>query len=77
MVPVPIRIAVVVIGFVIFFASWAIKNSVDASSMPESSAGHAALLRRDALTLSMRVVGAFVIAVGLLMWVAAHKGSFL
>jgi hypothetical protein len=78
MTPVWFRLAVVGLGVVLFVGSWFIGNSVDASHNPRDR--ESALLK-DGLTFGARVVGVFLLSVGLLMWVAAenaehHHGIF-
>jgi hypothetical protein len=79
-IPIWLRLVVAGIGVVLFFGSWFIGNTVDASHTPDSSRRESALLK-DGLTLGARVVGVFLLSIGLLMWVANenaehHHGIF-
>ena len=78
MIPIWFRLAVVGLGIVIFLGSWFIGNSVDASHTPTNR--ESAILK-DGLTFGARIVGVFLLSVGLLMWVASenaehHHGIF-
>jgi hypothetical protein len=68
MIPLPLRIAVAVIGFAAFAGSFAIRSSVDRGLRISSDRPPA--IQVDALAISARALGAFVLVVGLLMWVA-------
>ncbi len=78
MIPIWLRLAVVCLGAILFFGSWFIGNTVDASHTPSP---RESALTKDALTFGARVVGVFLVSVGLLMWVAVetaehHHGIF-
>jgi hypothetical protein len=72
MTPLWLRFAVLGVGAALFFGSWFVGNSVDASEKP-NHADRYLLLQKDAITFFMRVFGAFIAVIGLLMWVAAGK----
>jgi hypothetical protein len=80
MIPLWLRLLVCGIGVALFIGSWFIGNSVDATHTPDASRRETALLK-DGLTLGARVVGVFLLSIGLLMWVASenaehHHGIF-
>jgi hypothetical protein len=80
MIPIWFRLTVAGIGLALFFGSWFIGNSVDATHTPDAGRRESALLK-DALTFGARVVGVFLLSIGLLMWVASenaehHHGFF-
>ncbi len=67
MIPIPVRFAIVAIGVVLLAGSWFIGNSVDAGLKYGNVRQDA--LTKDSLTFSARVIGAFLIVLGLLTWV--------
>jgi hypothetical protein len=79
MIPLPVRLAIVLLGLALFVGSWFIGNSVDSggvADLPSSS-----VMAKDGLTFGARVVGVFIMVAGLLMWVVSentvnHHGLF-
>jgi hypothetical protein len=70
MIPIPVRLAMIGLGILLLGGSWLIGNSVDAGltygkMKPDP-------LAKDALTFSARIVGAFLIVLGLLIWVVSQ-----
>ncbi len=75
-IPVLIRIAVVVIGFGLIVAAELVDNA-NSRKPAATGARQAETFFDDAKVFSLRIFGAVAIALGLLSFVAAHKGSFL
>jgi hypothetical protein len=69
-IPVPVRVAIVVVGFVLLAGSWLVGNTVDAGIVVGPPRPN--MLGKDAATFSARIIGAFLIVLGLLTWVFAQ-----
>jgi hypothetical protein len=70
MIPIPVRFAMIGLGIVLLAGSWFIGNSVDdgltyGKMKPDP-------LAKDALTFCARIGGAFLIVLGLLIWVVSQ-----
>jgi hypothetical protein len=79
MIPLPIRIAISLLGAGMLLGSFVIRTSVDRGL--EIRRDTPPPLEIDAGVFTMRVLGAFVLGVGLLTWVVArsyqtHSGIF-
>jgi hypothetical protein len=77
-IPLWLRLAVCGVGIALFLGSWFIGNTVDAS---HNTGRREDALLKDGLTFGTRVIGVFLLCVGLLMWVAVenaqnHHGFF-
>jgi len=78
-IPFAVRIAIVVIGGLMFVASFVIRSSVDRGTRITRDVGPK--LNTDIGVFAMRALGAFVISIGLLTWVINYtketgKGIF-
>jgi hypothetical protein len=71
-----IRIAVVVIGFGLIGAAEVLDNA-HARKPAATGARQSDTFYDDAKVFTLRIFGAVTIGLGLLSFVAAHKGSFL
>jgi hypothetical protein len=71
-----IRIVVVVIGFGLIVAAELLDNA-HARKPAATGARQSETFFDDAKVFTLRIFGAVVIGLGLLSFVAAHKGSFL
>jgi len=71
MIPIPVRFAIVGVGIVLLAGSWFIGNSVDAGLKYGPIRQDA--LTKDSITFSTRVIGAFLIVLGLLIWVVEQS----
>jgi|GEM_PF-1863708 len=71
MIPVSVRIAISVLGALMLGGSFFIRSSVDRGLQIRRDAPPA--LNVDAGAFTLRVVGAFVLMVGLLTWVVAYS----
>ncbi len=71
MIPLPIRIAISALGAIMLLGSFAIRSSVDRGLEIRSDRPPA--LNVDAAAFTVRVLGAFVLGIGLLTWVAARS----
>jgi len=79
MVPLPVRIAISLLGAAMIAVSFVIRSSVDRGLEIRRDAPPS--LTTDAGVFTMRVLGAFVLGAGLLTWVVArsqqtHSGIF-
>jgi hypothetical protein len=79
MIPLPIRIAISLLGAGMLAGSFVIRSSVDRGLEIRRDAPPS--LNIDAGVFTMRVLGAFVLGIGLLTWVVArsyetHTGIF-
>jgi hypothetical protein len=79
MIPLPIRITISVLGAAMLLGSFVIRTSVDRGLEIRRDAPPS--LSTDAGTFTIRVLGAFILGIGLLTWVAArsvqtHSGIF-
>jgi uncharacterized membrane protein YidH (DUF202 family) len=79
LIPLPIRIAISLLGAGMLAASFVIRTSVDRGL--EIRRDTPPPLTTDAGVFTMRVLGAFVLGIGLLTWVVArsyqtHTGIF-
>lgn len=74
-IPVTIRIAIVVIGFVLIVVAELVDNA-NARKPAATGARQADTFYDDAKVFSLRIAGALAIGLGLLSFVAAHKGTF-
>jgi hypothetical protein len=71
-----IRIAVVVLGFGLIVAAELLDNA-HARKPAATGARQSETFYDDAKVFTLRIAGALAIGLGLLSFVAAHKGSFL
>jgi hypothetical protein len=71
-----IRIAVVVIGFGLFGGAELLDNA-HSRKPAATGARQSDTFNDDAKVFTLRIAGAVAIGLGLLSFVAAHKGSFL
>jgi hypothetical protein len=71
-----IRIVIVVFGFGLFVAAELVDNA-NARKPAGTGARQADTFMDDAKVFTLRIFGAVTIALALLSFVAAHKGSFL
>ncbi len=74
--PIAVRIILVVIGFGLIVGAELIDN-VHARKPAATGSRQSDTLMDDAKVFMLRVAGALFIGIGLLMFVAAHKGTFL
>jgi hypothetical protein len=79
MIPLPIRIAISALGAAMLLGSFVIRSSVDRGL--EIRRDTPPPLEVDAGVFTVRVLGAFILGVGLLTWVVArsyqtHSGIF-
>lgn len=75
-VAVSIRIVVVVVGFGLIVGAELLDNAHNRRPAA-TGARQSDTFFDDAKVFSLRIFGAVIIALGLLSFVAAHKGSFL
>ncbi len=75
-IPVAIRIAIVVIGFGLIVVAELVDNA-NARKPAATGARQSETFFDDAKVFTLRIFGAVCIALGLLTFVAAHRGSFL
>jgi hypothetical protein len=73
MIPLPIRIIISVAGAAMLLGSFVIRSSVDRGL--EIRQDKPPSLQVDAGAFTLRVIGAFVLMVGLLTWVAAYTAE--
>ena len=71
-----VRIIIVVIGFGLIVAAELVDNA-HARKPAATGARQSETFYDDAKVFSLRIFGAMAIALGLLSFVAAHKGTFL
>jgi hypothetical protein len=71
MIPVAVRIVITVLGAAMLLGSFAIKSSVDRGLSIRRDAPPA--LGIDASAFTLRILGAFILMIGLLTWVAAYS----
>ncbi len=71
MIPLPIRIAISALGAIMLLGSFAIRSSVDRGL--ENRRDTPPPLNVDAAAFTVRVLGAFVLGIGLLTWVVARS----
>ncbi len=79
MIPLPVRVIVSLLGAAMLFGSFLIRSSVDRGL--EIRRDKPPSLQIDAGAFTLRALGAFILAVGLLTWVVSysadtHKGIF-
>jgi hypothetical protein len=73
MIPLPIRIIISVAGAAMLLGSFVIRSSVDRGL--EIRRDKPPSLQVDASAFTLRIIGAFVLAIGLLTWVAAYTAE--
>jgi hypothetical protein len=73
MIPLPIRIIISVAGAAMLLGSFVIRSSVDRGL--EIRRDKPPSLQVDAGAFTLRIIGAFVLMVGLLTWVAAYTAE--
>ena len=71
MIPVAVRIAISVLGAAMLAGSFAIRSSVDRGLAIRRDAPPP--LQTDAGAFTLRILGAFVLMIGLLTWVVAYS----
>ncbi len=74
-IPVVVRIVVVVAGFGLIVVAELVDNA-NARKPAATGARQSETFYDDAKVFSLRIFGAVLIALGLLSFVAAHRGSF-
>jgi hypothetical protein len=73
MIPLPVRIIISVLGAGMLLGSFVIRSSVDRGLQIRKDQPPS--LQVDAGAFTLRVIGAFVLAVGLLTWVVAYSAE--
>ena len=73
MIPVAVRIAVSLLGAAMLAGSFVVRSSVDRGLEIRHDAPPG--IQVDAAAFTLRILGAFVLMVGLLTWVAAYTGE--
>ncbi len=73
MIPLPVRIIISLLGAGMLLGSFVIRSSVDRGL--EIRKDRPPSLQVDAGAFTLRVLGAFVLAVGLLTWVVAYSAE--
>lgn len=71
MIPLALKLALTLLGAVLFAGSFAIKSSVDRGLTITHDRGPS--LQQDASAFGLRAIGAFLLIVGLLTWVVGYS----
>jgi hypothetical protein len=70
MIPIPLKLALTLLGAAMFAGSFAIRSSVDRGLKISRDQGPN--LQQDASAFGLRAIGAFLLVVGLLTWVVSY-----
>jgi hypothetical protein len=71
MIPLPVRIVISVVGALMLLGSFVIRSSVDRGL--EIRKDKPPSLQIDAGAFTLRILGAFILSIGLLTWVVAYS----